>query len=66
MMCAFFFKDTLKRGPLHSSKDTVVDRQAKHAFISAVGDKRNKSKAKKERSVTVMRRKAFKDKGKLT
>ena len=36
MMCAFFFKDTLKRGPLHSSKDTVVDRQAKHAFISAV------------------------------
>ena len=57
---AFFFKDTLKRKShaLHSWKDTVAGRQARQAFISAVGDKQTKNKARKEWSVIAVRRKA--------
>lgn len=60
MMCRLFLQRYLetKSHALHSWKDTVAGRQARQAFISAVGDKQTNNKARKEWSAIAVRRKA--------
>ena len=70
MMCRLFLQRYLetKSHALHSWKDTVAGRQARQAFISAVGDKQTNNKARNCERVVSNRRekKSLKEKGKLT